>query len=131
MSDEAKLNTDHEIWRGKSRAEFGDPDCFYADSLFVPQSDVEALGINCSGNVIVKPIREWHRLAAQPTPNKTRALEAQAILDLKPGKPSDDMSAQFHEGWYAGLEAYRQAIRALLADRRRKPASVIAAMKFR
>lgn len=61
--EQAYKNTDREIWRGKSRAEFGDDDRFYADSLFVPKSEVEALGINCDGTVIVLPIREWHRLA--------------------------------------------------------------------
>lgn len=64
-NNQASQNTDREIWRGKSRAEFGDDDRYYADSLFVPQSDVEALGINCGGFVIVKPIREWHALAQQ------------------------------------------------------------------
>lgn len=71
--DEAKLNIDREIWRGKSRAEFGDPGRFYADSLFIPTGDVEALGINCGGMVIVKPIREWHALAAQPPVQQAEA----------------------------------------------------------
>lgn len=68
---EAAQNTDREIWRGKSRAEWGDPDRFYADSLFVPAGEVEALGINCGGYVLVLPIREWHRLAAE----RARLLE--------------------------------------------------------
>lgn len=70
---EARLNTDREIWRGKSRAEFGDPGRFYADSLFIPARDTEALGINCGGMVIVKPIREWHALAAQPPVQQAEA----------------------------------------------------------
>lgn len=68
MSEPAALNTDVEIWRGKSRAEWGDADSFYADSLFIPNSEVEALGINCGGTVIVKPVREWHALGAKPLP---------------------------------------------------------------
>jgi hypothetical protein len=67
----AAKNTDKEIWRGKSRAECGDDDRYYADSLFIPESDVEALGINCGGHVIVKPIREWHRLALAAPASET------------------------------------------------------------
>ena len=71
-------NTDREIWRGKSRADFGDPDRFYADSLSVPAGDVEALTIHCGGFAITKPIREWHglALAAEPTaPGGTIGLD--------------------------------------------------------
>ena len=64
MSEQVK-NTDKEIWRGKSRAEFGDDDRFYADSLSIPASNVEALTIHCGGFAITKPIREWHRLASE------------------------------------------------------------------
>ena len=68
MSEQSALNTDREIWRGKSRAEFGDPDRFYADSIHVT-ADGEGIGLNCGGYVIVKPIREWFALAeAQPSP---------------------------------------------------------------
>lgn len=74
MSDQAAKNTDREIWRGKSRAEFGDDDRFYADSMFVPAGDVEALGINCGGTVIVKPVREWHRLALSPPDRASEGL---------------------------------------------------------
>jgi len=61
MSETTK-NTDIEIWRGKSPMEFGDPDRFYADSIFVT-ADGEGIGLNCGGFVIVKPIREWFALA--------------------------------------------------------------------
>ncbi len=70
VSDRGQKNTDREIWRGRSRAEFGDDDRFYADSLFIPDSPVEALGINCGGMVIVKPIRELHRLALASSPTR-------------------------------------------------------------
>jgi hypothetical protein len=51
-------NTDTELWRGPDEG-CGD---FYADSLHMTKEG--ALGINCGGRVIVKPIREWHRLAS-------------------------------------------------------------------
>lgn len=35
---------------------------------------------------------------------------------LRPGLPHDGNSAQFREGYYAGLEAYRQAIRSALKE---------------
>jgi hypothetical protein len=53
-----RQNTDREIWRGPDEG-CGD---FYADSLHITQEG--ALGINCGGRVIVKLIREWHRLAS-------------------------------------------------------------------
>jgi hypothetical protein len=51
-------NTDTELWRGPDEG-CGD---FYADSLHMTKEG--ALGINCGGRVIVKPIREWHLLAS-------------------------------------------------------------------
>ena len=47
-------NTDREIWRERE----GD---YYADSIHVTKEG--AIGINCGGNVIVLPIREWHKRA--------------------------------------------------------------------
>jgi len=66
MSQEPVKNTDVEIWRGKSRVGFGDPDRFYADSIFVT-ADGEGIGLNCGGFVIVKSIREWFALAQHPS----------------------------------------------------------------
>lgn len=61
MSDsEACQNTDREIWRGPDEGNGN----YYADSIFITKED--ALGINCSGSVHVRPIREWHRLAGGP-----------------------------------------------------------------
>lgn len=51
----AKMNTDREIWRERE-------DDYYADSIHVTENG--GIGINCGGHVIVKPIREWHKLAA-------------------------------------------------------------------
>lgn len=58
---QAYENTDREIWRERE----GD---FYADSVHVTKGD--GLGINCGGAVFVKPLREWHRLAAQESLSK-------------------------------------------------------------
>lgn len=55
VTDEAAENTDREIWRERE----GD---FYAPSIFVTRGG--GIGINVGGMVIVKPLREWHRLAA-------------------------------------------------------------------
>jgi hypothetical protein len=46
-------NTDRELWRERE----GD---YYADSIHVTKEG--AIGINCGGFVIVKPLREWHKL---------------------------------------------------------------------
>jgi hypothetical protein len=48
---EAKLNTDRELWRELE----GD---YYSDSIFVTEAG--GIGINCGGNVIVKPLKDWH-----------------------------------------------------------------------
>ena len=56
--NEPKANTDREIWRERESD-------FYADSIHVTKEG--AIGINCGGYVIVKPVREWHRLAVEAT----------------------------------------------------------------
>lgn len=57
MSDNtACTNTDRELWRERD----GD---FYADSIHVTEGG--GIGINCGGNVFVKPLRGWHLLAVQ------------------------------------------------------------------
>lgn len=58
---QAAQNTDRELWRERD----GD---FYADSIHVTATG--GIGINCGGLVIVKPLREWHRLAAPPAADK-------------------------------------------------------------
>lgn len=62
-------NTDRELWRGPDEGS-GD---FYADSIHVTQTG--GIGINCGGMVYVKPLREWHRIAASHDALVT-ALEA-------------------------------------------------------
>jgi hypothetical protein len=55
MENEAKQNTDRELWRDE-------PKDFYAARLFVTEGG--GIGIDVGGTVYVKPIREWWRLAA-------------------------------------------------------------------
>src|SRR5438045_2425663 len=50
------LNTDREIYRSPT-------DSMYDDSIHVTEGG--SIGLNVSGHVIVKPLREWHQLAAQ------------------------------------------------------------------
>lgn len=46
-------NTDREIWRGPDEGNGS----YYADSIHITKEG--AIGINCGGHVIVKPLREW------------------------------------------------------------------------
>jgi hypothetical protein len=50
-------NTDRHLWPDVS-------DYAYADSIHVTKDG--AIGIQCGGLVIVKPLREWHALSRQP-----------------------------------------------------------------
>ncbi len=59
-------NTDREIWRARE----GDT---YSDSIHVTKEG--AIGINCGGLVIVKPVRHWFRLSF---------LESAALLPCSP-----------------------------------------------
>lgn len=54
LKDQPCANTDIELWRERK-------DDYYADSIHVTESG--AIGINCSGHVHVKPLRQWHELA--------------------------------------------------------------------
>jgi len=63
MSDnQAVRNTDREIWRGPDEGNGS----YYADSIHVTEQG--GIGINVGGTVFVKPVREWHKLAAQDWP---------------------------------------------------------------
>lgn len=55
--DQCAENTDREIYRGPDDG-CGD---YYSDSLHITAEG--ALGIDCDGYVVVKPIRTWHGLA--------------------------------------------------------------------
>lgn len=52
---QARENTDRHLW--PQVTEFGQP----YEAIFVTKDG--GIGINVQGNVIVKPLREWHRLA--------------------------------------------------------------------
>jgi hypothetical protein len=61
-------NTDRELWRERE----GD---YYADSIHVTKEG--AIGINCGGTVIVKPLRAWHQLAIDELPQPNPATGEQ------------------------------------------------------
>lgn len=79
----AAVNTDRELWRERK----GD---FYADSVHVTTSG--GIGIDCGGYVIVKTLREWHRLAhcddkATAVPPDALALAAYRATRSTPATP--------------------------------------------
>jgi hypothetical protein len=81
----AKVNADREIWRGPDEGN-GD---YYADSVHVTASG--AIGINCGGLVIVRPLREWHRLAAvQAQPVSPAPLHKMSCLSMKGSRLNGD-----------------------------------------
>lgn len=59
MDDQsAKAEKTHILWATNM------DDLGYADILFlVGDEPPYGVGINCGGHIIVKPLREWHRLA--------------------------------------------------------------------
>ena len=89
MSDNptACENTDRELWRERE----GD---YYANSIFVTKHS--GIGINCGGSVIVRPIREWHKLASD--------LQA-ANVEIENLKLSADLAHAANEGNIKKLEA--------------------------
>lgn len=58
--DKAYLNTDRDIWRAA-------PGDYYADRIFVTEG--EGIGLDVGGHCIVKPIREWFKLAQKASTN--------------------------------------------------------------
>ena len=61
MSEEnTALNTDTEIWRREDTTGNGD---FYEPSIHVTKGG--SIVINVGEHVFVKPVEEWHRLAAE------------------------------------------------------------------
>lgn len=57
---EACENTDRELYREPDHTGAGD---YYSPNIFVTEQG--EIGINVGGLVIVKPLRDWHALAAQ------------------------------------------------------------------
>jgi hypothetical protein len=90
-SEQACVNTDREIWRERD----GD---YYADSIHVTEGG--GIGINCGGYVIVKPIREWFRLAAAketlPTPlsETGRSLKDATLAELEQANSPEPFKAE-------------------------------------
>lgn len=83
------VNTDREIWRERE----GD---YYADSIHVTEQG--GIGINCGGHVIVKPVREWHRLAsALPTHPQDSGKHNELVERLEAS--ADNMWLQGHHEW--------------------------------
>jgi hypothetical protein len=60
MDEIAYVNTDQELWR----EEEGD---YYSPSIHVTENG--EIGINVGGYVIVKNVREWHKIAQRETQN--------------------------------------------------------------
>jgi hypothetical protein len=58
--DAPRKNTDREIWRDGDSDGYYTPDCA---SIFVTEGG--GIGISVNGNVIVRPVREWHRALSQ------------------------------------------------------------------
>jgi len=96
---EAK-NTDREIWRERE----GD---YYADSIHVTASG--GIGINCSGDVKVRPVREWHSLDA---------LYGNLILKWEESRTSITDYMDICEDLSSKLEASRHRIAELEASLR-------------
>lgn len=105
---QAAKNTDRELWRERE----GD---YYADSIHVTAGG--AIGMNCGGMVIVKPLREWHALCAplqpaaqQPEPPASEQLPmiegeipvVQRTRDYGHGDP---------QGWYITDENWELELR--------------------
>jgi hypothetical protein len=101
-------NTDREIWRERD----GD---YYADSIHVTAQGL--IGIDCGGQVIVKPVREWHSLAARPQPAPAptpageiveRAARAQALFEKVSGTKLVMWSDETRAYWLGRLDGIEQ-----------------------
>jgi len=66
MSNQAYENTDKELWRERD----GD---YYADSIHVTKEG--RISIDVGGQVFVKALREWHRLAVRDALSKCPGYE--------------------------------------------------------
>lgn len=63
--------------------------------------------------LVIGVLRLVYHTACEVTEAEIRDLVLEEAFNLRLSKPHPHNSAQFNEGYYAGLEAYRQAIRAL------------------
>jgi hypothetical protein len=108
--DPACKNTDRELWRER----FGD---FYADSIHVTERG--GIGINCGGHVIVKPLHEWHALAARAVPAGENASGASCSM-VASGAEEGMRDAASEPGSLEFMHAreahYRAGLRGVLDD---------------
>jgi hypothetical protein len=69
----AARNTDRELWREN-------PGDYYSPSIHVTEGG--GIGFDVGGNVVVKPLREWHRLAASELAWKIMAKQEARYANL-------------------------------------------------
>lgn len=114
MSDTAAYkNTDREIWRGADEGNGS----YYADSIHVTIGG--AIGIDCGGHVIVRPVRDWHHLAVRDNePSVTPADIEKMIAEFDPSRVTkcDDGTLRTYYSGY-DLTAIAEYIAAELANR--------------
>jgi hypothetical protein len=96
VSEQPKINTDRELWRGPDEGN-GD---YYADSIHVTASG--AIGINCGGLVIVRPLREWHTSAAELSRAKGEIDAAHVVLTAAGVHRSEGQALQDRIASYIG-----------------------------
>jgi hypothetical protein len=75
-------NTDREIWRDGDGEGYYTPDCA---SIFVTEDG--GIGISVNGNVIVRPVREWHRALSQESLAWHGHLQQKPNYQPLPGTP--------------------------------------------
>jgi NTP pyrophosphatase (non-canonical NTP hydrolase) len=71
-------NTDRELWRERE----GD---YYSDRLFVTKGG--GIGMDCGGNVKVRPVRAWHEMDATIAEQAERIATLEAELTRSNGRP--------------------------------------------
>jgi len=116
---DARKNTDKELWRES-------PD-YRANSIHVTEGG--GIGINVGGHVIVKPLKEWHKLAATsysyPSPlpdSKTDELDAigRAIDEELGQTGSVEAQETRRESLPADSTALREVVDRAVAEHSRK-----------
>lgn len=106
--NEAKANTDRELWR-----DGGD---YYAASIHVTQAG--GIGINIAGTVFVKTADEWHRLAREAErPTALSAVVASVTDHEKVAKELDSIEGVGYGLTHSQLTAVRCARDILRATR--------------
>ena len=108
MSDTPRTNTDRELWRERE----GD---YYADSVHITERG--GLGIDCGGNVIVKPLRAWHALERELSEASRLLAEARrSIIGIARMAKWDSHQSKDPGEWRDCLIAISQEADAALAQ---------------